>query len=220
MRTLAGIAVIVLLVSCGTTADDEPVTAPAAPASAPAPDPRIAEMQVLLGELLDRIEVMNSRLQQLEAGAPAVAEAAPSVAAAPAQPRRRIAPPSPARIGDDYRDALILFGRGRIDDARTAFQQIFESDTGGDLADNALYWIGETWFVQARYHEAIDVYRRIAAEYGEQNKAPDALLKMGLAYAKLGDLDMARSTLVSLTERYPYSTPAATARHELERIKY
>lgn len=219
MRTLLGIGVLALLVSCGSTADDAPVLAPPV-APAPAVDPRIAEMQVLLGELLDRIEVMNSRLARLEAGAPAPAAAeAPARTTPPgSQPRR--ASPSPATIGDSYRDALILFGRGRIDDARAAFEDIFDSDPGGDLADNALYWIGETWFVQGRYHQAIDVYRRLVAEYGEQNKAPDALLKTGLAYAKLGDLDMARSTLVSLTERYPYSTPAATARHELERIKY
>lgn len=220
MRTLPAIAVLAVLVSCGTAGDDEPMIAPPVASPSPAVDPRIAEMQVLLGELLDRIEVMNSRLQRLEAGAPPEAPATAATAATPVQPGRRTAAPSPAAIGDAYRNALILFGRGRIDDSRAAFQQIFDADPGGDLADNALYWIGETWFVQGRYHDAIEIYRRLVAEYGTQNKAPDALLKTGLAYVKLGDLAMARSTLVSLTERYPYSTPAATARLELERIKY
>lgn len=220
MRTLRAIAAALLLVSCGSTADDEPVLAPVAPA--PAPDPRVAEMHVLLSELLDRMEVMNSRLQRLESGAPSSQPAAPApaTAAAPAQPLRRVTPLSPAAIGDTYREALVLFGRGRIDDSRAAFQKIFDADPGGDLADNALYWIGETWFVQARYKEAIDIYQRLVAEYGSENKAPDALLKTGLAYAKLGDLAMARSTLQSLIERYPYSTPAASARLEIERIKY
>lgn len=125
-----------------------------------------------------------------------------------------------AALGDEYRQAISLFGGGRLDDARTAFQQIFDRDPSGDLADNALYWIAETHYAQGRYGEAIDIYRRIMDEYSEQNKAPDSMLKAGLAYARLGDLDMARRMLQDLTSRYPYSTPAANARHELERLKY
>ena len=197
------------------------------------PDPRVAEMQILLNELLDRLEVMNARIQTLEADAvrPAPASAKPPArtsAPVTAQPRTtapRQATTAPAQtmtaaLGDEYRQAITLFGGGRLDDARTAFQRIFESDPSGDLADNALYWIAETHYAQGRYGEAIVIYRRIMDEYSEQNKAPDSMLKAGLAYARLGDLDMARRMLQDLTSRYPYSTPAANARHELERLKY
>ena len=57
-------------------------------------------------------------------------------------------------------------------------------------------------------------------EYSETNKAPDALFKTGLAFEKSGDLAMARRAFDECIRRYPYSTPAASAKLELKRIKY
>ncbi|MFN2238898.1 MAG: tol-pal system YbgF family protein [Thermoanaerobaculia bacterium] len=232
MRLFVGLLLVAILAACGGTPEPQPM--PVQAAAVTPPDPRVAEMQILLNELLDRLEVMNARIQSLEADAvrPAPASAKPPArtpAPVTAQPPRTTAPrqatTAPAQtmtaaLGDEYRQAITLFGGGRLDDARTAFQRIFESDPSGDLADNALYWIAETHYAQGRYGEAIVIYRRIMDEYSQQNKAPDSMLKAGLAYARLGDLDMARRMLQDLTSRYPYSTPAANARHELERLKY
>jgi tol-pal system protein YbgF len=234
VKPVAGLLLIAILAACGGAPEPQPM--PVQAAAVTPPDPRVAEMQILLNELLDRLEVMNARIQTLEADAVRPAERAAAVTPPPArtpatgrpQPRpaaaQQAAPPPAqtmtAALGDEYRQAIVLFGGGRLDDARTAFQRIFERDPSGDLADNALYWIAETHYAQGRYNEAIVIYRRIMDEYSQQNKAPDSMLKAGLAYARLGDLDMARRMLQDLTSRYPYSTPAANARHELERLKY
>ena len=233
MRFAAAIAAALFVVACGSSDPQPPAPAPSAASSAPAPDPRVAEMQILLNELLDRLEVVTARLAALEAGAVPAPQAAASpsrpplgrtvpAATKPATAARKSAPPRPASavIGDQYKDAITLFGKGRLDDARAAFEAILAADPGGDLADNALFWIGETHFVQARFTEAIAAYERILSEYAQQNKAPDAMLKIGLAQARLGDLAMARTTFEALLERYPYSPAAATARHEIERIRY
>ena len=63
-------------------------------------------------------------------------------------------------------------------------------------------------------------YRRVTTEFGDQNKAPDALLKTALAIERTGDLALARKTLQEVIDRYPYSTPAASAKQELKRIKF
>ena len=63
-------------------------------------------------------------------------------------------------------------------------------------------------------------YDRVTKEFGETNKAPDAMFKTGLAYEKSGDLAMARRSLEECIRRYPYSTAAASAKLELKRIKY
>lgn len=231
MKTLAPV-VLILLVACGSSApeDDTIVVVPAAAAPAPAPDARVAELQVLMTELLDRIEVMNARLARLEAGGAAVP--APAQATAPAEPPRtapapsgRPSRPAPARavaavLGDQYREALTLYGRGRLDDARALFERIHEADPSGDLADNALYWIAETHFAQGRFTEAIGLYRTIVSDYASANKAPDAWLKMGMSYARLGDLGMAKETYERLIAEHPYTTAAATARNELDRVRY
>ena len=57
-------------------------------------------------------------------------------------------------------------------------------------------------------------------EYGDQNKAPDAMYKLALTYEKTSDLAQARTILQEVIARYPYSAPAASAKTELNRIKY
>jgi tol-pal system protein YbgF len=125
-----------------------------------------------------------------------------------------------ARIADDYRDAIVLFGKGKLADSRKGFQHVFDEDPTGDLADNALYWVGETYYAAGDYPSAMRFYKRVIAEFADQNKAPDALFKTALAFEKTGDLGMARSTLDEVIRKYPYSTPAASAKAELKRIKY
>src|SRR5205085_2916827 len=107
-----------------------------------------------------------------------------------------------------------------IDDARRTFQKVFDDDPTGDLADNALFWIGETYFAAGNYAEATKYYKRVTVEFSEQNKAPDALFKIALAFEKTSDLGMAKKTLDEVIQRYPYSSAAASAKQELKRIRY
>lgn len=219
---------MIFLAACGSAPPPEPVTVPRESAAVVATDPRVGELQVLVAELLDRLEVVNSRLERLEQEGSAMRPAAPT-RPTPAAPRAAAPPrvteqprivPSGAEIGRSYQEALELYGKGQIDRAREAFQAILEADPNGDLADNALYWIGETWYSTGRYPEAISAYQRIERDYPGENKAPDAMLKMGMSHARTGDLVLARRTFERLIERYPYSTAAAAAKSEIERIAY
>lgn len=125
-----------------------------------------------------------------------------------------------ADIYTHYRNALVLYGKSRWADARNAFQQVFDSEPNGELADNALYWIGETYYASGDYANAMRYYLRVTKDYPNENKAPDAFFKLGLAYAKTGDLGMARKTFEETMKRYPYATASASAKAELSRIRY
>ena len=233
-------AVAFLAAACGSTQNVEP-DLPRPVMQAGAPDPRVGELQTQLTELLERIDVLNHRIAQLEEGRQADAPA--TVAATPAQAAPRVVPraaertPVPAaaqttqsaptqravvgaNIAEDYRQAIMQFGRGRHADARRGFEGVYEADPSGDLADNALFWIGETYFAAKDYTNAVRYYTRVVNDYSTQNKAPDALFKMAMAQERTGDLALARRTLQQVIERYPYSSTASTAKGELERIKY
>ncbi|HEX8251614.1 MAG TPA: tol-pal system protein YbgF [Thermoanaerobaculia bacterium] len=244
MKKLAVLAVV-LLAACTSTTDDDgaaPIIVPQ-PVADPALTQSVNALQTQLTELLERLDVMNSRLAQVEGGAvmaaPATTAAAP--AAAPVTRRQQPAPetagprevaatpagdaePQRALIGaqlaNDYREAIMLFGRGRHADARRGFEQVFASDSTGDLADNALFWIGETYFAAGDLTNAVRYYTRVVNEFSDQNKAPDALFKTALAQARTGDLALARRTLQQVIERYPYSSTASSAKAELQRIKF
>ncbi|MBV9187552.1 MAG: tetratricopeptide repeat protein, partial [Acidobacteria bacterium] len=83
-----------------------------------------------------------------------------------------------------------------------------------------LYWIGETYYAASDFTNAMRAYERVTKEYPEQNKAPDAMFKIGLTFEKTGDLGMARKTFDEVIRRYPYSTAASSAKLELKRVKY
>jgi len=247
-KQLAAIA-LVLLTACATQHADEneppslvpPADVPAA--SNAASDTRLAEMQTSMTELLERMDVLNARIARLESSSQAEVRPvpAPTRAVEPAPVPRVVEAPPPAivetpapqrttptvtgplqsaAIADSYRGALILFGKGRMAEARTALQQVFDADPSGELADNALYWIGETYYAAGDYSSAMRAYERVTKEYPEQNKAPDAMFKIGLTFAKTGDLGMARKTFDEIIKRYPYSTAASSAKLELKRVRY
>jgi tol-pal system protein YbgF len=195
---------------------------------------KIDALQTSLTELLERLDVMNDRIAKLEAApaqtpAPAretsqSAGVPPSPAPVPAPlPSPHVMPPNPlagVQLANTYRGALVLFGRGKFDDARRTFQQVFDQDPTGDLADNCLFWIGETYYATGKFGEAMKYYKRVTVEFGDQNKAPDAMFKIALAFEKTSDLGMAKQTLDEVIRRYPYSSAAASAKLELKRIRY
>jgi tol-pal system protein YbgF len=244
---LAAIVLLVGLTACATkqAGENEPpslvppadVTVPANPAT----EARLAELQTSMTELLERMDVLNARIARLESSSqnepravpapvrpaetapvPHPAEPPPALVPlpAPVHPASVSGPLQSAAIADSYRGALILFGKGRMADARVALQQVFDADPAGELADNALYWIGETYYAGADYITAMRYYERVTKEYPEQNKAPDAMFKIGLTFAKTGDLGMARKTFEEVIKRYPYSTAASSAKLELKRVRY
>jgi tol-pal system protein YbgF len=179
-------------------------TSASAPMPAPQPQPRLSEQQ----------------LSPMPSPQPAMVTPASIPAAAPVPVASNSAPLVGARIADSYRGALELYGKNKFADARKAFQQVLDSDAAGELADNALYWIGETYFAQNNFAEAMKFYQRVTKEYPDQNKAPDALYKIGVTHEKSGDLAMARKTFEECIQRYAYSSAAASAKLELKRIKY
>jgi tol-pal system protein YbgF len=246
MKRTAAIVLVALLTACATKKTDEndvpslvppPETSSSAAANA-ASDARLAEMQTSMTELLERIDVLNARIARLEASpqsearvavqqSPRVVEPAPRAvvesATVPAPlraPQTVSGPLQNAAIADNYRGALILFGKGRMADARAALKEVFDADPSGELADNALYWIGETYYAASDFKSAMAAYERVTKEYPEQNKAPDAMFKIGLTFEKTGDLGMARKTFDEVIRRYPYSTAASSAKLELKRVKY
>ena len=236
MKKFACCALVILAAGCASTqrpgedfADLVPPPQGASAQQTAALESKIDSLQTSLTELLERLDVMNDRIGRLEAGPQWGAGVSPARTGGDAGAPPITPPPAPqpvskalvgAQIADTYRNALMLYGRGKFEDARRTFQQVFDQDPSGELADNALYWIGETYFAAGNYAEAGKYYKRVTVEFSEQNKAPDALFKMALAFAKTSDLGMAKQTLEEVIRRYPYSSAAASAKLELKRIRY
>jgi tol-pal system protein YbgF len=74
-------------------------------------------------------------------------------------------------------------------------------------AENAMYWRGEAYFAQAEYLRAAEQFEAVIARFGG-NKAPDALLKLGMCHDRLGASQRAREYWDRLKNEYPRSDAA------------
>ncbi len=147
----------------------------------------------------------------------------PSSAAAPAAPgARTVAPvagaPAPGRSVEPaqlYNTAYEDYLRGNFDLAIQGFQEYAQRYPTTDLADNALYWIGECYYSKKAYKEAIDTFTQLLNTYKTSDKAAGALLKKGLAYLELGDRSQAVINLQYVLYEHPGSKEADLARAKL-----
>lgn len=127
--------------------------------------------------------------------------------------------PSQSRKGKsiiaEYDHARAIYKAGEFSKAFEAFTTFAKKHPNHPYADNALYWKGESAYDQAHYSDALASFTAVIERYGGGNKASDALLKIGLCYAKLNDHDNAVDVMTQLIDAYPRSNAATIARRRL-----
>lgn len=71
--------------------------------------------------------------------------------------------------------------------------------------ENATYWRGEAFFAQGEYLRAAEQFDAVLARPGAGNKAPDALLKLGMCHDRLGSAVRAQEYWDRLKSEHPRS---------------
>jgi tol-pal system protein YbgF len=122
-------------------------------------------------------------------------------------------------VAKDYKAAMALYDEGRYAEAEQAFAAIVGTHPNHDYADNALYWQGEAAYDQAHYADALAAFTKVVEKYGGGGKAPDALLKIGLCYGRLGDAANARDVLTQLVAAYPRADASKIAKRKLDDLE-
>lgn len=147
--------------------------------------------------------------RQAKRGAPLIAPAVRSA-------RLRDARFASTTAASDYRAAVDLVREGKHDEAVVALRAFVSANPGHDYADNAQYWLGESFYARKDYTRALAEFRATIETYPRGNKVPDALLKVGYCYSAMGQADKARAVLEQVVNLYPKSEPAALASTRLE----
>ena len=176
---------------------------------------------------------LDGRLNRLEGGALPATPAAgvppvvvPATAAAPASGER--APSvhgdvgAMAQTGDEraaYNVAFDALKGGNYADAAQLFLSFLELYPNGTYAPNALYWLGESYYVTQNYQLAGQQFRTLLGRYPTHDKASGALLKLGLSEYGLGKVDEAERTLANVIAQYPGSDVARTADDRLKSMQ-
>jgi tol-pal system protein YbgF len=145
-----------------------------------------------------------------------VPRASARTARTPIRDREAVPTERSGDAGNEYRLAVELVKAGRHDDAVSALRAFIARFPQHDFADNAQYWLGESYYAAKDYPNALLEFRAVIETYPRGNKVPDALLKVGYCYLALRQNDKARAVLEQVVNLYPRTPPAAIAAKRLE----
>ncbi|MBY0224825.1 MAG: tol-pal system protein YbgF [Hyphomicrobium sp.] len=126
----------------------------------------------------------------------------------------------PAAAGDPkqaYERAYGFLLQQEYAAAQAGFRDFLKAYPRDSLVPNALYWLGETHYVQRSYADAAEAFDLVTQAYGNSPKAPDSMLKRGMALAALGKKADACGVLGQLPGKYPSAPPHLKSKADSER---
>ena len=87
-----------------------------------------------------------------------------------------------------------------------------------ELADDAQFYIGQTYYADGRFQEAVRAFEEVLLTYPDGDVVPEASYKRGLALDRLGEVGRARQAFELVLTNYPESTMATLAQQALDRL--
>jgi tol-pal system protein YbgF len=114
-----------------------------------------------------------------------------------------------------YRNAYLDITAGNYEIARMGFEEFLKNFPESELADNAQYWVGESFYAKDQYKEAYDAFKKVLDNYPKGDKIPGALLKISYCSLALGRKGEGRKYLGELISKYPLSEEARLAKEKM-----
>ncbi|MDP3584817.1 MAG: tol-pal system protein YbgF [Thiobacillus sp.] len=119
-------------------------------------------------------------------------------------------PPADASTASrNYETALALFREANYPGAIAGFGSFLKAHPDSELAANAQYWIGYSYYALKDYKTALAQQQKLVATYPGNPKVPDALFNIATNQIALEQTAAARKTLEEIVAKHP-GTPAAT----------
>lgn len=184
---------------------------------------------------------MDERLRKLEQGqtgitaAPAAAAPPPPVNAPPVSPPSTAStestpsttpPPPPAAPAAPspqdkaaYEQSFANLQGGRFSQAITGFKTLLKTSPQGQYADNAQYWLGESYYATRDFPAALAAFSQVVDNYPDSAKRSHALLKLGYVHYEMNNKPMARQVLEQVSKTYPGTATARMAEERLQKMR-
>nr|MBN2277167.1 tol-pal system protein YbgF [candidate division Zixibacteria bacterium] len=188
-----------------------------------------AEIRTSLSELMEQFRIMQANMTDLQQKLNYMAERGTSPGV--------IIPPTstgPAGVSDSaaaqavtpgincqelYDESFINIRRGQYDEAIGGFNDYLKYCSTQELADNARFWIAESYYSTERFKEAISEFDLLLKDYPNSEKKPATLYKMARSYEELGQKTEARKTFQKLVDEYAGTLEAEQAKEKLKELK-
>ncbi len=122
-----------------------------------------------------------------------------------------------------YKQALEEYAKQNYQNARRLLAMLIKEYPYSKYYDNALFWIGQTYYMEGDYEQALKFFDKIIKECEagtapDCNKLPMAMLKKAYALVNMGNIAEARKVLNDLILQFPDSDVVDLAKRKLEAI--
>ncbi|UCD17411.1 MAG: tol-pal system protein YbgF [Candidatus Zixiibacteriota bacterium] len=183
-----------------------------------------AEVRSAIGDLLTQFQAMQANMQDLqekvsfltESGGARVSVAKPFIMPDSVDTTAGM----PVIPGIDcqelYDESFINIRRGQYEEAIVGFNDYLKYCGAEDKADNARFWIGESYYSMERFKEAISEFDLLLRDYSGSEKRAGALYKIARSYEELGQKNDAQDTFQRLVDEYPGTLEAEQAKEKLK----
>jgi tol-pal system protein YbgF len=190
---------------------------------------KLDETNVRLTSLSQDVDGLRDSIPQLAAppaGVPGTSDpnAPPSASGAAGQavaggPPAAV-PTGPSATGTTprrlYETAYADYTAGQWSLAIQGFETYLKTYPKSDLADDAQYYIGESYSGDSRFREAVAAYERVVRDYPQSDILPEAYYKTGITYERLGQPDKAREAYDFAVKNFPDTDAGRLAKQRLD----
>jgi tol-pal system protein YbgF len=182
-------------------------------------------MRASVGTMSERVATLESTVEQHHRylNLPP-AQMKPGQGAEPPPAVKPVTPPTAAvepksKETELYDKSIASYRDGKYEETVEGFRTFLKTFPKSDRADNAHFWIGESYMSLKQYEQAILAYQEVIKNYPKGNKVPSALLRQAFAFLEIKDQTSAKLLLNRVVKNYPSSSEAKIAQKKLETLK-
>ncbi|MEM7268535.1 MAG: tol-pal system protein YbgF [Pseudomonadota bacterium] len=118
----------------------------------------------------------------------------------------------------EYQAGVNAVRQGNASEGKALLGSFVTKYPDSDLAGDAYYWLGESYFISGDYQAAASRFLDAATLYPNSDTAPNSMVRLGVALNRIGQVSVACSTLKEVQRRYPGASAAvAQAAEEAQR---
>jgi tol-pal system protein YbgF len=182
-------------------------------------------MRASVSTMSERLSTLESTVEQhnrylnLPPVQPKPGQGAEPVPAVKPEPTPSAAVEPKTKETELYDKSIALYRDGKYEEAIEGFRTFLKSFPKSDRADNAHFWIGESYMAVKQYEQAILAYQDVIKNYPKGNKVPSALLRQAFAFLEIKDQTSAKLLLNRVVKNYPNSSEAKIAQNKLATLK-
>jgi tol-pal system protein YbgF len=118
-----------------------------------------------------------------------------------------------------YDDAFILVHGSKYDQAITAFRSFLESCPKNENAANAHFWIGDCYYSQEKYTDAVKEFEYVLDHYTDAGVVVKTMYKLGRSKQELGKKDEARKIYKKIVADHKGTLEARQSEERLKELK-